>query len=180
VQEAERLVALDAKLPDVLRGQVQPADNHERVGLANLCQQPYKRLYAASARLWQAAFATEPNLADDLTARHRYDGARAAALAGCGSGEEAAKSNEQESARWRQQAIDWLKADLSLHVKRFETGKPDDRAEVQKTLRHWQSDTDLAGVRDSAGLAKLPERERQLWQKLWAEVEAVLAKANSK
>jgi hypothetical protein len=39
---------------------------------------------------------------------------------------------------------------------------------VQKTLHHWQQDSDLAGVRDPAALAKMPEAERAEWQKLWA------------
>jgi tetratricopeptide (TPR) repeat protein len=176
VREVERLVALDAKLPDVLRGQAQPADNQERVGLASLCQQPYKRLYAASARLWKAAFAADPNLAEDWKASHRYNSACAAALAGCGQGEDAAALDEQEKARWRKQALEWLKADLTLHAKQLETGKPEDRAEVLKTLQHWQADPDLAGVREPATLAKLSEPERQLWQGLWAQVAALLAK----
>jgi hypothetical protein len=28
---------------------------------------------------------------------------------------------------------------------------------VVQTLRHWQQDTDLAGIRDAAALAKLPQ-----------------------
>jgi hypothetical protein len=32
----------------------------------------------------------------------------------------------------------------------------------------------LAGVRDSAGLARLSEPERQTWQTLWQEIEGLL------
>jgi hypothetical protein len=46
-------------------------------------------------------------------------------------------------------------------------------------MDHWQKDTDLAGVRDAAALAKLPAAERAVWQKLWAEVAATLAKAGA-
>jgi hypothetical protein len=31
---------------------------------------------------------------------------------------------------------------------------------------------DFAGVRDREALARLPERERQAWQQLWADVRA--------
>lgn len=48
------------------------------------------------------------------------------------------------------------------------------RAKVQKTLRHWQKDADLAGVRDAEPLGKLPETERQAWQQLWTDVAALL------
>jgi hypothetical protein len=47
---------------------------------------------------------------------------------------------------------------------------------VQQRLQHWQQDTDFAGVRGDA-LTKLPEAERQQWQKLWAEIEALRQRA---
>jgi len=33
-------------------------------------------------------------------------------------------------------------------------------------------------VRDADALAKLPEAERETWRKLWADVDALLAKVN--
>jgi len=54
---------------------------------------------------------------------------------------------------------------------------PEARSAVQQTLRHWQKDTDLAGLRDPTALAKLPEAERAEWHKLWADVEETLKKA---
>ena len=45
------------------------------------------------------------------------------------------------------------------------------------TLKHWQDDSDLASVRDQAALAKLPADERDGWKALWANVDALLAKA---
>jgi hypothetical protein len=41
-------------------------------------------------------------------------------------------------------------------------------------LRQWQQDPALAGVRESSALSTLPEVERDAWQKLWADVEALL------
>jgi hypothetical protein len=43
-----------------------------------------------------------------------------------------------------------------------------------ENLRHCERDPDLAGVRDEAALAKLPEEERKAWQALWADVAAIL------
>jgi hypothetical protein len=40
-------------------------------------------------------------------------------------------------------------------------------------MQHWQQETAFDGVRGSPGLAKLPAAERQAWQRLWEEVEAV-------
>jgi hypothetical protein len=43
---------------------------------------------------------------------------------------------------------------------------------VRKTLQHWQTDADLAGLRDEPALDNLPESERAACQKLWKEVTA--------
>jgi hypothetical protein len=78
----------------------------------------------------------------------------------------------------RQQALGWLRADLALWGKQVESGTPQQRATVQQSLQHWQNDTDLAGVRDQAALAKLPEAERAEWKKLWADVAKLLEKCS--
>jgi hypothetical protein len=46
-----------------------------------------------------------------------------------------------------------------------------------KALQHWQTDPDLAGLRDPEPLAKLPESEQEACRKLWADVAALLKKA---
>ena len=43
------------------------------------------------------------------------------------------------------------------------------------TDEHWLTDPDFAGVRGGDALAKLPDAERQKWQKIWADVENTLA-----
>jgi serine/threonine-protein kinase len=50
-------------------------------------------------------------------------------------------------------------------------------ADVQHKLQGWQTDPDLAGVRDNQALAQLPEGERKDWQTLWAEVADLLQTA---
>jgi serine/threonine-protein kinase len=178
LRECERLLALEEKLSAFLRGEAQPADAAERLALTRVCQ--YKQLYAASARFYAEAFADQPRLAEDLGPRHRYNAACAAALAGCGRGQDAARLEEKERARWRSQAQEWLRADLALHAKRLESGTPAGRAEVQKNMRHWLADADLAGVRGAEALARLPAEERPGWAKLWAEAEALCKKAQEK
>jgi hypothetical protein len=82
--------------------------------------------------------------------------------------------------RLRGQALAWLRADLRARAAWVEKGTPQQRAAVVKVLRHWQADPDLAGVRDAAALAGLPEAERADWQRLWADVQALLEKAGGK
>ena len=51
---------------------------------------------------------------------------------------------------------------------------------VQQRLAHWGQDPDLAAVRDDKALAALPEKERQAWRKLWADVAALRKKVEGK
>jgi len=44
-------------------------------------------------------------------------------------------------------------------------------------MRHSLEDTDFAGVHGQQALAKLPEAEREPWQKLWDDVANTLARA---
>jgi serine/threonine-protein kinase len=165
-------------LPALLQGEAQPADAAERLALAQLCQS--KQLYAASARFSAEAFADQPGLADDLRAGHRYHAACAAARAGCGRGQDDARLNEKQRARWRGQAQQWLRADLAIYAKRLESGTPAGRAEVQQKMQRWLADPHLAGVRGAEALAGLPAEERPGWAKLWAEAEALRQKAQEK
>jgi serine/threonine protein kinase/Flp pilus assembly protein TadD len=116
---------------------------------------------------------------NDLRAAHRYDAARSVALASCDQGHDADTLDDKERAHLRLQALDWLRADLTAWAKEVEGGKAEQRTQVQQVLRHWQRDPDLAGVRDPAALAKLPEADRAEWQKLWADVAALLKKAET-
>jgi Flp pilus assembly protein TadD len=180
LRRAERLAALDARLPDLRSGASRPASPAEGLEGAALCQLPCRRLYAATARFFADAFAAEPAAAEDLGKAYRYNAARAAALAGCGKGGDAAALDAKERARLRTQARDWLAADLAAWRKRLDTGKAEDRTLVGRTLDHWQKDEDFAGVRGDEALAKVPELERAAWRKLWADVDALRSQAEKK
>lgn len=169
---AEGQAALSARVPAVLRGEEAPKDAAERLDLGFLCYN-LKR-FSASARLCAEAFQAEPKLAVDMEAQHRYNAACAAALAGCGQGKDEPPLDEAARARWRKQALDWLKADLAFWSKQVETGTPQVRGAVAKKLQHWKADPDLEGIRDEAALAKLPEDERKACRALWAKVEGLL------
>ncbi len=105
----------------------------------------------------------------------RYNAACAAALAGTDHGKDDPPPDEEAKTRWRKQALEWLRADLAAWSKQL-ADKPDARPTVQNTLRHWQTDKDLSGVRDEKELAKLPAEEQETWKQLWAEVEALVDK----
>ena len=94
-------------------------------------------------------------------------------LAGCGSGGDAATLDETGRSRWRNQALDWLRADLKLWTKKQQSGDAEEGDEVREGLGRWQRDPAFAGVREPDALSKLPMAERQPWQQLWQEVEAL-------
>jgi serine/threonine-protein kinase len=177
LKQYEQMLVLDKKLPAILKGDAQPTNAAERLALARVCL--YKRLYAASARLYAHAFAAQPQLANDPRTHPRYNAACAAALAAAGQGKDADKIGAKERTRYRKQALDWLRADLAMWSKLLEKATPQQRTLVQMILAHWKCDVDLVTVRDQEALAQLPEAEREAWQKLWANVDALRQRAQS-
>ena len=61
-------------------------------------------------------------------------------------------------AKLRQQARNWLKSELGAWFKLLHSDPPHTNGGIAQTLRHWQEDTDLAGVRRNRGFAKAPGR----------------------
>jgi tetratricopeptide (TPR) repeat protein len=175
VAQAQRLIALDSKLPSILKGEAQPADNGERLVLALLCR--CKHHYAAAARFYAAAFDEDPRVGDDPRTGHGYEAACAAALAGCGRREAGPNAADAEDTRLRRQAHAWLQADLKRWTKLAHTGRAKDNALVYQSLRRWQTGPDLAGVRDRDALAKLPTDELAEWTTLWRKIQTVVAEA---
>jgi serine/threonine-protein kinase len=100
-----------------------------------------------------------------------YDAARAAVRASAGQGPPETRPGEHERAGLRRQALDWLRACLELRTKLLKDGKA---VSWGWKLSDWQTDPSLAGVRDPAALTKLPDAERRQWQRLWADVAALL------
>ncbi len=174
-RQCQQLLALAPKLPAIRKGVAQPADEGERLLLGRMCR--YKKLYATAARFYAESMKANPLLAALPATEIQYAAACCAALAGTSKGEDAAKLDDKERTRLRQQARDWLTADLGLWARQLKSGKAADRAQVRQKLLHWQQDADLAGIRDAADLDKLPESERVACRKLWADVADLLKKA---
>jgi hypothetical protein len=189
--------ALDERLAAVIRGEA-PQNNPERLQLADRAYE--KRLYAASTRLYGEALAADPKLADDRQAQHRYNAACAAALAAAETGtpppltppsqggetkEEEARlmaadspRSDTERAKLRSQARTWLEAELAAWTNLLASANAQSRQSIAETLKHWQQDADLAGVRDETALAKLPALEQEEWKALWGRINGLLNKAS--
>jgi choline monooxygenase len=129
LQSREQSLALDQKLPAHL-DEAAPANNAERLALAQLCQKPTTLLYVAAARFYADAFAAEPKLAEDPQNGHRYSSACAAAMAGCGQGKDAGLLDEKDRVRLRRQALTWLRADLDAWAKLLDGATPEQRTQI--------------------------------------------------
>jgi serine/threonine-protein kinase len=180
-----RTVQLDEHLSAVARDET-PKDNSERLQLAYWASR--RGLRPLSARLFAEALQTDPKLGDDRQAQHRYNAACAAALAaasGTGppdrketSGRTEKPLTDADRAKFRNQARTWLEAELATWTKLLASASREQRQTIAGTLKNWQQDTDLASVRGESALAKMPDDERKAWRALWADVDALLAKAS--
>jgi tetratricopeptide (TPR) repeat protein len=186
-REAEALIL--PNLSAFLEGRYQPQDNDERLALVGICQ--FQGRCGTVARLFADAFGADPHLADDLNkaclrraqgkeapsdrlevfdSGCRYLAARCAALAGCGPGNDREKFSEEERARWRQQARDWLHADVAAWAKMLDSDSGGARDLAKRMLERWQVEPDLAGLHDPEALDRLPSAERQECRMLWKDI----------
>jgi tetratricopeptide (TPR) repeat protein len=132
-----------------------------------------RQRFGRAADYYAQAFAAGPAWAADPKLGHRYNAARAAALAGCGRGRDAPPLDEKARAQWRRQALAWLASDLKLWTKDLDSSRSQDRDAARKALRHWQEDPDLAGLREAAALNCLLRAEQEAWRQFWAKVKAL-------
>jgi tetratricopeptide (TPR) repeat protein len=173
----EQLAELDRRLPAFLAGDGRPPKPAELLEFATVCLYRAPRLPRTAARLSAEAFAAEPRLAGDFNKQARYDAVCGAALAAAGRGEDADNLPDKVQALLRRQALQWLRADLQLYANLAARGDPKAKETVRQRLAHWQSDPDLAGVRDNEVLTTLHEAEGKDWQRLWVDVADLLRRA---
>src|SRR5262249_54054721 len=110
VRVCERVLELERELPAILKALGRPGVATEHLEHAQLCL--WRKRYAASARFFQRFF--DGSLFGPMGWRtlHRYDAVRAAALAVSGQGEDASGLDAAQRARWRRQALAWLRTDV--------------------------------------------------------------------
>ena len=70
--------------------------------------------------------------------------------------------------RW---ALGWLRDDLMAYSKIAERNDLAANKIIHQRLTHWRGDPDLASLRESSSLDRLPDNERAAWQALWREVD---------
>jgi tetratricopeptide (TPR) repeat protein len=175
IREGERFVSLSPRLPAVLKGDDRPVGFSE--GLAFAAMAYHAKRYTVSVRLYAEALEADPKRAATLMTGDYYSAACSSALASTGKGDDDPPADEPGRAKLRQQARDWLWADLVLRRLELDTGTDSARRGVRAWLQHWKIDPDLAGIGDREAIDKLPDEERPAWRDFWSEVDTLLAKA---
>lgn len=173
IENCERLIALDRRLPLVAEGRDEPSTAREWLQVYDLCRQ--KKLYASALRALERAFELEPALTVDVGEFQRFNAACCAALVVAGEGDEGAGSSAEERARCREVAHRWLRAELESLTKTLRADPSPLRERARQMLENWPRDPTLAGVRDAVALAAMPADEGDRFRALWREVEALLA-----
>ena len=155
----ESLAALAERLPALLNGADRPKNNAERVDVGQICAE--KNLHAAAPRFRSEALNEDPKLDESRRLHFRYNTACSALLVADGRSEDATRLDEAAKSELRRRALAWLKAELAAWSKMFDAGSSENRTRVISILRWWTRDTDLASIRGTDALAKLPEAERR-------------------
>jgi tRNA A-37 threonylcarbamoyl transferase component Bud32 len=89
-------------------------------------------------------------------------------------GEAVPPAAEAARARFRQQALALLRAEVATQAQHLLSANPAEATAARQVLEVLHGLPVLARVHNAAGLATLPEPERQTWQALWQEVEGLL------
>src|SRR5262249_28623208 len=156
-------------------GTAHPADNPERLEYAQMCA--VKKQFAAAAGLYVEAFANPPQRVGYRYKADRYNAACSAARIGCRQDANADALSAGERLRWRRQALTWRRDALAFTATQQLATIPRIGPLVALDLQRWQTDPDLAGLRDPAELAKLSAEERAACERLWSDVAALLQRA---
>ena len=85
---------------------------------------------------------------------------------------------EAARARFRQQALALLRAEVATQAKHLSSASPAEATAARHVLEVLRGLPVLARVHNPAGLATLPEPERQMWQAFWQELEGLLRGAD--
>ncbi|MBI1324761.1 protein kinase [bacterium] len=96
------------------------------------------------------------------------------ALAAAGQGKNETPVNDATKSKLRRKALDWLQAELAASSRQLEAGPAQDLPAIAVSLQFWKKDSDLAVIRETDSLARLPADEQKLWHKFWAQVDSLL------
>lgn len=124
-----------------------------------------KKNYRDAVRLYEKAFAAQPQLASERLSWVRFDAARAAILLSINDG-----VGEADRADFRRKALSWFRMELTLWKDHLQEN-PHSGDSCEERLAQWKTHQDLASVREKPNRGSFPEEEQRAWERLWAEVD---------
>ena len=177
IQDIDRLLKLEGKLDAILRGQELIAAPEKKLDVAEMFR--FTHRFAAAAKFYREAFHEKPALAEDLWTERRIHAAIAAAAAGthANSAKDDTGLDDGERARWRAQALVWIRAERAACSALIAQWLPETCARARRTLEILIHHRDLAPLREESQLEHLSEPERKAWRETWSELNALLPKA---
>lgn len=155
--------AIEKRLPAILAGKDRPANVFETLDAARICVN--QKRYVSAGRLFDDAFTSIHDLADDLASDSLHAAARVNLLASLGAGIEPA--DVPVRIRTRNHAIVLLEHELDL----CESEKTLNHYGVKAALYRLLNDDAIAGFRNDAALAGFPKAERAAWRAIWKRVD---------
>jgi tetratricopeptide (TPR) repeat protein/serine/threonine protein kinase len=169
VSECERLVQVEAKLPELLSGR-RPIEVEEGLLAVQACL--YQRKHAARVKLIQLLLARDGALAERPGGIDRRSAAAGALLAASGQSLDQPEKITKEELR--NQARLWLTAEVERSRKELDSANPPARTAANARLKGLLEEPAFAPVREPADLARLSSDERTLWRQLWSDVRKLL------
>lgn len=148
-------------------------DSKYAIGQINLGEALWAqgRLEEAIEHIQQAAEIDPPDAdAEVFLCLHLYAAACTAVRETLGEQVGKPRLDGTHRAKLRLRALDWLRASLILAIKQADNSRGQ-----TSSLITWESEPDLAAVRDPAELAELPANEREQWRRFWGVVAAEIA-----
>ncbi len=150
---------LEKRLPAILAGKDRPENAFESLDAARICVN--QRRYVSACRLFDDAFSSIHDLADDPASDALHAAARANLLASLGAGIEPVDVAARIGTRAR--AIVLLDHELSV----CENEKTLNHYGVKATLYRLLNDDVFSGFRNDSALAGFPKAERAAWSAIW-------------
>lgn len=127
--------------------------------------------FGEAVRIYEEAFQQDDSLTKTPQLRLQFNAACCAALAESGQSLDGLKLNDVARSAIRVQAFGWLTNELDQWETSLKSAGTEQRIGVLQTMKQWQSNKDLASVRDAESLAKLSDVERAKWRTLWKKVD---------
>jgi tetratricopeptide (TPR) repeat protein/tRNA A-37 threonylcarbamoyl transferase component Bud32 len=135
--------------------------------------------FADAVACFEKWMTLDPAAAERVWEGDRYDAACSAARAGAGEGRVAAALDDRARGELRAKARKWLAADLAEWRRLLDGAGGVAPTGIVESLAWWREDGDLAPIRDEEFAAKMSDEERKACAALWADVDALLARARA-